>query len=57
MYKHKNEKYQPNPKTLKEIVIEGDCWTKCENLKDRFLIKDIQEVDPSSKKMMRISYV
>ena len=51
---HKNEKYPPNPKTLDDIVIEGDCWTKCENEKDRFLIKDIREIDQITKKMLRI---
>ena len=54
MYNRKLEKYPSNPKTLDELVIEGDLWTKCENGKDRFLIKDIQEFDSKTQKMMRI---
>jgi hypothetical protein len=52
MYKAKAEKYPPNPKTLIEIVIEGD-WAKCAN-EERFLIKDIKEIDPKTNKIMRI---
>ena len=29
-------------------------FTKCENEKDRFLIKDIREIDQITKKMLRI---
>ena len=54
MYKAKNIHYPPNPKTRDEIFIEGGQWTKCENGKDRFLIKDIKEIDPKTNKMMRI---
>ena len=53
MYKAKAEKYPPNLKSLEEIVIENE-WTKCANGIDRFLIKDIQEIDPVTKKMIRI---
>ena len=53
MYSKKSEKYPPNPKCLEDIVIEGE-FTKCENGVDLFLIKDIKDIDPNTKKTMRI---
>jgi hypothetical protein len=54
MYNAKHINYPPIPKSLDELVIDGDLWTKCENGKDRFLIKDIKELDPKTNKIMRI---
>jgi hypothetical protein len=53
MDSHKADKYPINPKTLDDIVIDGD-FSKCEN-GERFLLKDIKEFDQINKKDMRLT--